>query len=476
MKMIAASSAQDSATTKINAWILDYAFHIVWKEFLSARTVDSNSNRELIQWVMDQPFETNTHRDLKYSILLLLCRLADGKNFKTRYQDETKVTVLEDALQQYNTFHEVLPKDLVNDSLAVQGSMKTQAVLVCCRAGDFAAADEVFGRVYPAKAKKEDKEIRERLGNLIKSRNKSAKFIQKESYESFVENMSQFFEKIVAKFQPPFFTQLALNELNGTSSPQKISHLSHATQTDNVSSTKRSAAEVMNEVLSPKRIRITNGQSGSPSMRRSPRTRSHSSRGNEQVEKLKEGSANSRSKSYANAEKIHISRLEKYQACKRNGIKELTSEEGEKLKTRISSTLAKTNQNKNSRAIEHSEESEETATESDDDSDIEGERCSVPLSRRLSSRRIFSEKLPKLPEVKIKTSPLTPTKMKVPWGSKETEEFYKAVKSLGVGNWAQIKIQLHTFRTNVQLKDRWRTINKTGEVKSLEQKFGVVRK
>lgn len=61
-----------------------------------------------------------------------------------------------------------------------------------------------------------------------------------------------------------------------------------------------------------------------------------------------------------------------------------------------------------------------------------------------------------------------------PWELEETEEFYQAVIECGVGAWKDVRMLTQTERTNVQLKDKWRTINKTGEIKRLEKKFGCV--
>ena len=63
---------------------------------------------------------------------------------------------------------------------------------------------------------------------------------------------------------------------------------------------------------------------------------------------------------------------------------------------------------------------------------------------------------------------------KNPWLRSETEELYRLVQHLGEGCWADIK-KAGKFpnRTNVHLKDRWRTVLKSPDLlRELQIKFG----
>ena len=63
-----------------------------------------------------------------------------------------------------------------------------------------------------------------------------------------------------------------------------------------------------------------------------------------------------------------------------------------------------------------------------------------------------------------------------PWTTEETETFFKALQKYGVGRWAEIKDACpESERNNVQLKDKWRTLIKTGEYEALKKKFGPVK-
>ena len=59
---------------------------------------------------------------------------------------------------------------------------------------------------------------------------------------------------------------------------------------------------------------------------------------------------------------------------------------------------------------------------------------------------------------------------KVMWSQEEMEEFYDAVMIFGVGNWAKIRDHLCTTRSSVKLKDKWRTMEKRGDVQELQNR------
>jgi len=59
-------------------------------------------------------------------------------------------------------------------------------------------------------------------------------------------------------------------------------------------------------------------------------------------------------------------------------------------------------------------------------------------------------------------------------------QVYLAVKKHGVGNWAAVVNELKggsmLQRTNVDVKDKWRTMHKQGRLRQLRAKFGPVNK
>jgi len=61
---------------------------------------------------------------------------------------------------------------------------------------------------------------------------------------------------------------------------------------------------------------------------------------------------------------------------------------------------------------------------------------------------------------------------KTPWSAVEEELVYQGVLTHGVGNWALIHTDFVPHRTNVDIKDKWRTMKRQGRLEALAGKYG----
>ena len=61
---------------------------------------------------------------------------------------------------------------------------------------------------------------------------------------------------------------------------------------------------------------------------------------------------------------------------------------------------------------------------------------------------------------------------KQPWTTVEEEQVYQGILAHGVGNWALIHTDYVPTRSNVDIKDKWRTMKRQGRLKTLADKFG----
>jgi len=61
---------------------------------------------------------------------------------------------------------------------------------------------------------------------------------------------------------------------------------------------------------------------------------------------------------------------------------------------------------------------------------------------------------------------------KIPWSTVEEELVYKGVIAHGVGNWALIRANFLPNRSNVDIKDKWRTMKRQGRLQTLADKLG----
>lgn len=61
---------------------------------------------------------------------------------------------------------------------------------------------------------------------------------------------------------------------------------------------------------------------------------------------------------------------------------------------------------------------------------------------------------------------------KIAWSTVEEELVYKGVLAHGTGNWAVIHTDFLPNRSNVDIKDKWRTMKRQGRLQTLAVKFG----
>jgi len=62
--------------------------------------------------------------------------------------------------------------------------------------------------------------------------------------------------------------------------------------------------------------------------------------------------------------------------------------------------------------------------------------------------------------------------VKKPWSTLEEELVYKGVQAHGAGSWALIHANFLTDRSNVDIKDKWRTMIRQGRLRELAHQFG----
>ncbi|XP_063396237.1 uncharacterized protein LOC134680888 isoform X2 [Mytilus trossulus] len=395
---------------RVNSWILDYSYQRAWKEFSSTSNIDLQTTRDFIQWIVTQPCMITTERKQKVQILLFLCRLSDGSDHTTRYSVNSDITALEEALKNIDSIEPLVGKKHANCLESMRTSVKKQAVLVCCRADDFEAGKDVFKRLWKKPSSKEEKNAVENLQKVIASNDKDHSYIKFNTYERFLKKSVEYLSDIHDSFSIPYLLQQA-------ESYERNSHMKD----------------------------------------------------------LMKGT-------------IKFSNTEIQQYMTSNDIKSLTPKSQQNLETKLQ-RIRETNQIQES-DIEEMEISVNNNNAESDETEPEentsrlrkmrsGRQTSTPkkFDKEVSDDESGSEKISPLRKrlgLEAESSILNPRKgQRIPWNYSESRDFYKQIKKHGVGNWSKIRDELHTFRTNVQLKDRWRCmLNNESLITKLSKECG----
>ncbi|CAC5386852.1 TERF1 [Mytilus coruscus] len=386
---------------RVNSWILDYSYQRAWKEFSSTNNIDLQTTRDFIQWIVTQPCMITTERKQKVQILLFLCRLSDGSDHTTRYSVNSDLTALEEALKSIDSIEPLVGKKHVNCLESMRTSVKKQAVLVCCRADDFEAGKNVFQRLWQKTSSKEEKNAVDNLQKVLVSNDKAHSYINFNTYERFLKKAVEYLSEIHDSFSKPYLLQQA-------ESYEKKSHMQ-----DLMKGTIKFSNADIQQYMASNDIKIL--------------TRKAQQNMETKLQRIRE------------AKQIQEGDIEEMQISESNNNAESDETEPEENNT---SRLRKRRIVQQTSTPKKGSPKKMDKGSNDDESD--SEKIS-PLHKRLG--------------LEAESSILNHKKgQRIPWNYGETKDFYKQVKKHGVGNWSKIRDDLHTFRTNVQLKDKWRSI------------------
>jgi len=105
--------------------------------------------------------------------------------------------------------------------------------------------------------------------------------------------------------------------------------------------------------------------------------------------------------------------------------------------------------------IDFSEEREDEIKETDDEASNEG----LPEHPQISNFR------PSPIKAKLKSVYIEPLRKRVRWSLEETDQLLMGIKEFGCGKWKEIKdqFQFHPTRRPIDLKDRWRTLQRQAD-------------
>lgn len=404
----------DEKQQTVTRWIVEYAVFVVWNDFVKHKTVDRNNNRDLIQWIAGQIITGK--REIQQSYLMsLLCRLNDGRNYMIRYNEDSILTVLEDAAEVLQILIKDIKPPLYKEGQDFLKAMRQEAVYVCCRANNFDDAKEVFNRQFSSSADKgaEDKEHnKQEIQKMLKTKNPQHHLLTSHEYDDFLLKAQNFLKHFVNTGKPSLLKMAESRQDHTTADP----------------------------ICRDKRVNL-----GS-------------------LMKVCDEMGVSKESSWPNFME---------QRALKEHLQQVNQEKKKQSNTNINANAAST-------------PTKECSPKKRKHAAVDESRMDTSLASRVQENSnlnpyvILNAELPQLQTKLNEKSPTkslpSPGKLRNPWLEAEVNEFYQAVQIFGIGNWSRIKNAMRTYRTNVQLKDKWRTILKTGEINRLKKLFGDVKK
>ncbi|ESO90384.1 hypothetical protein LOTGIDRAFT_164310 [Lottia gigantea] len=460
-----------------NTWMVEYVCEIVWKQFQSTKKVDIVNTRDLIQGVVSLPSLRSTQLTSKINFLTLMCRLADGSDYTTLYQNEqeNEKTVLETVIPLFDRFMSLFLKS--DDSLTKQCSyhrslIKAQSVLTCYKAADFAKAEDVFERQYkePSILTDYDKAWAAKLRTMLRSRNKNNKLVIENSFDKFLDEMVEFFEPLTKTWNKPLLLKIC----------------------EVYSKHRMSLNKNEKRVIKPSELlKMNNGKIRDTDITDLPViTHQREQKINEMLEESEtvtgdQSNNNIGQPSKQNGESFHeevSSTSRKSPEQKSPSKRSIGKPKENNININPTSSPEKTNslnkfvyrKNKN-RANRH-----EPIQSSSDNESYDPEPIPSKIPKKTFEFLPSRESLAPPPDGQysdkakesFNMSFVTASSGRKKWTKEEDEDLFHAVKKHGVGRWANIKLDIRNAKTGPQCKDRWRNLIKSNLILQLVEKFG----
>ncbi|XP_064602292.1 telomeric repeat-binding factor 2-like [Liolophura sinensis] len=451
------------ADEKIQKWILQYVCRSMWNEFRNSLSV-SDDQRDLIQGLLQ--FVKTSHycpdTNVQRTLLILQCWLADGEDYSAQYSESAHScnnTVLENFLHRFLCLLEMFGTNRTVYSKFIS-AVKEQAVLVCCRKKDFSVAKDVYNRIFEGRHTE--------LESVIKSKDSSHPLLTRRPYDMFLKKAVSGLQSIHEKLPTPVLEKVAENLLNVRESAvaDVMDHVTENQGDQNGNTlgdmptrdvkmtpeTLHSAAQALGQLnwqaclnrqqlnLKLERIREGIRSDEEQRMQRSFHQTDGSVGMVQPVSTDKENTIQPRtSPSKQNVNRVVLDSRE---------VRSRLNRDFSKFRNTAESTYHY-RRNRNRRDRHRLSESRSSITSLSDSSDV----GNLPT---LGDKPVVRRSLQMSPE-----SNTSRCRSRVKWSEQEVKQLRQGVKRFGKGQWAKIR-DAYPFngRTSVDLKDKWRNIEK----------------
>ncbi|XP_070212430.1 uncharacterized protein [Littorina saxatilis] len=436
------SRGSEMATEICYDWMIEFVCHDIWRKFTSGCVKDDGSE-DLANGLMfaqkDRRVENIRGKEVAF---LNLTRLLVSLEKSVPVTDNVDLEDVEfkHILRLVDNLSYLCKSDAVTEK-AKEACQKTllQRLYACCRREDYDMAREIFEE----ESENLDKETSRKVQAILNADKKPHRFLAETTVTEYITTMTRYLDTVYQTFPAkPTLTMFA-DAFVGKKSPYKRAKTSYSLKEidGSLDSTEglEEASTGGEEALSKKLARIREQKRKAAAVSVANANHNHSNTDEDQQEPDSQGKPSP----------------EKQRRVKDDG-RNRSKRDNEAAGT------SSTHQQDLDADAEASDIEFEASSDEEEDLSLQKrvpfkatdfqKRRSLALSSRNARRRPGGRKK---------------------WTEREEHDFYKAVQRHGVGRWAQIRSELRTQRTNVHLKDKWRTIANTNYDK-LCQMYGPV--
>ncbi|KAJ1192509.1 hypothetical protein NDU88_001816 [Pleurodeles waltl] len=338
-----------------------------------------------------------------------LSRIAEGRNLDAQFEKDVNTTPLEAALLIWE-FIEGEPGSFGNLHEEIQLLVQVQAVSVCMEKGQYKQAAEVLERLFGGADS--NKSIRMKLSMIISKKDPYHRILQGFTYEQMLKKIKSFIDIFLSERPENFLLKVAAKVVEAKKEPP-------VAQFDE----NKNDITMESKINCEKKKRCGCDYASSSNLKKERKLSVKEDTDNE----------NKNAQCLMNQKKrLHTTQIMMEESCCENEL--LRNEDQIRDHKRLISTEVK---KESSPEQQHSFKNLSAKSKN---YDHKSRKCWHESRKESSS-----------PEIKMRRV----------WTQEEDDQLVKGVEEFGVGKWKQILLHYNfVHRTNVMLKDRWRTMQR----------------
>ncbi|KAJ3593714.1 hypothetical protein NHX12_006048 [Muraenolepis orangiensis] len=171
----------------VNRWLMDYYFFLAVDAMRNDKYADFCGVRDVLERLLSRPLECTEVMPSKIRVLQFLSRINDGEKLDLAFESDDSVTPLESAMDVLITLKEVF--SISDEDLEkVCTSIREMLVVICLKNGQFEKAKEILTKHFPCGMVGK----KALLMGLANQKVKSHEILEQTNFKKFKEDMVNF--------------------------------------------------------------------------------------------------------------------------------------------------------------------------------------------------------------------------------------------------------------------------------------------